>query len=58
MPLPGLSVFCYHWLVVVVGEGIVEPGFDDRLVWFEWVAGSIDLHAGLPDTLDDFAPLL
>jgi|GEM_PF-2327797 len=48
--LPGLSVFCEHRFVVVVGEGIVEPGFDDRLVWFGWVAGSIDPHAGFPQS--------
>ena len=27
LPLPGLSVFCEHRFVVVVGEWIVEPGF-------------------------------
>jgi len=29
LPLPGLSIFRKHRLVVVVGERVVEPGFDD-----------------------------
>jgi hypothetical protein len=50
LPLLGLSVFCEHRFVVIVGEGIVEPRFDDRLVWFGWVSGGIDPHTGFPQS--------
>ena len=46
MPLPGFSIFCEHRFVIVVGEWIVEPGFDDRLDGSGRVAGGINPHAG------------
>ena len=50
LPLPGLSVFRENRFVIVVGEWIVEPGFDDRLVGFGRVAGGIHPHAGFPQS--------
>jgi hypothetical protein len=59
--LPEFAVLREHRSVVVVGQGIVKPWFDDRLVGCRWVAGCIDAHAGFPqpevaqDPLDDGA---
>jgi len=39
-----------HQFVFVVGEWIVEPGFDHRLCGFRRVAGGIDPHAGFPQS--------
>jgi hypothetical protein len=44
--LPGLSVLREHRFVVVVGEGVIEPGLDDRLGGFGRVAGLVRLETG------------
>jgi len=49
-PLPGLSVLREHRFVVVVGERVVEPGFDDWPDRFRWVAGGIHAHASFPQS--------
>jgi len=45
LPLPGLSIFRKHRFVVVVGERVVEPGFDD---WPDRFGAVIAAHAGEP----------
>jgi hypothetical protein len=46
LPLAGLSVSREHRFLIVIGEWIVEPWFDDRLEGFWRVPSGIDPHAG------------
>jgi len=43
LPLVGLSVSREHRFLIVIGEWIVEPWFDDRLEGFWRVPSGIDL---------------
>lgn len=48
--MSGLSVFGKHRFVVIVGEWIIEPGFDDPLGGLGRVVGGIDPDASLPSS--------